>query len=56
MSDNVKINHIRDSRRRSKLWDALNAEQKRIFLDTLDDLWRLDDLLEDFVDICKEGK
>lgn len=57
MSDNVKINRIRDSRRRSQLWDALTSEQKRHFLDALDDdLWHLDDLLEDYVEICQEAK
>lgn len=56
MGINQLINLIRQSKRRSRLFDALTAEQKRDFIASLDGSdWHLDDLLEDFVEFCREG-
>lgn len=53
MSDNRILGMIRASRRRARLFNRLTAEQKRTFLASLEgNDWHLDDLLEDFVDIC----
>lgn len=56
MGINQLLNTIRQSKRRSRLFDALTAEQKRDFVASLEGSdWHLDDLLEDYVEYCREG-
>lgn len=51
------IEKIRRNRRRSRLWDRLTMPQRHEFIMSLEgDDWHLDDLLEEFVELCGSDK
>lgn len=57
MTINRLLNQIRESRRRAKKFDSLTTEQKRDFIASCDGSdWHLDDILDDFVDMCRREK